>query len=419
MIGHHATGAKPIATPAQTVRLIPWYRFCLSLMFWQAAWFLYFQNALSAAEAILLYAVYDIATTVLEVPSGYLSDRLGRRRTLIAAATAQAIGAGLLAMGGGFAVFAAGQIMLGTGAALLSGTDSSLLYESLAEDGQADMIEAQEVRAWRFSFAGFALSAITGGAMALYSDALPFLAGAGAAVCAIWIASRFHEPAHARPSSAIPLKSLGIAFRTPVLTWLFVLSLLMYGYSHIPFVFGQPFILEALDSTGFAATAPLVSGAVTTVMMLLSVAASVIAVRLRDGWGLSMLLLIAFGMQIALAGALALSNSLIVVGLLFLRMVPDALSRPFILARIQPMLSDDSRATYLSLQSLAGRVLFAGSLILASGVASDAGQMAYADLQVVLGGYALFGLLCLIGLALAARHVPLNVKTAPSTEGRS
>mgnify|MGYP003564626886 CR=1 FL=1 len=71
---------------AANVPLYRWSRFLRNLLFWQAVWFLYFQNSLSAAEAILLYAVYDVATTALEVPSGYMSDRIGRRFTLLASA---------------------------------------------------------------------------------------------------------------------------------------------------------------------------------------------------------------------------------------------------------------------------------------------------------------------------------------------
>ena len=52
----------------RNITLYRWSRFLRSLTFWQATWFLYFQNVLSGAEAILLYAVYDVATTVLEVP---------------------------------------------------------------------------------------------------------------------------------------------------------------------------------------------------------------------------------------------------------------------------------------------------------------------------------------------------------------
>ncbi|MBM7068704.1 hypothetical protein [Actibacterium sp. 188UL27-1] len=45
-------------------------------------------------------AIYDVATTVLEVPSGYMSDRLGRRMTLIASAAFGVAGAVLLGVGG-------------------------------------------------------------------------------------------------------------------------------------------------------------------------------------------------------------------------------------------------------------------------------------------------------------------------------
>ena len=58
----------------RNVSLYSWFRFFRELIFWQAIWFLYFQNALTPAEAILLYAVYDVSTTLLEVPSGWFSD---------------------------------------------------------------------------------------------------------------------------------------------------------------------------------------------------------------------------------------------------------------------------------------------------------------------------------------------------------
>ena len=171
-----------ITGATRNVAIYPWFKFCQSLIFWQAIWFLYFQNELSAAEAILLYAIYDVATTALEVPSGYMSDRLGRRFTLIASAIAGIAGAALLALGNSFWVFALAQVLLGAKIAFASGTDSALLYESLAATGRQNEIERQELKAWRFSFSALAISAVMGGALALQTDALPFFASAGS-VC--------------------------------------------------------------------------------------------------------------------------------------------------------------------------------------------------------------------------------------------
>nr|WP_214650060.1 MFS transporter [Palleronia pontilimi] len=377
------------------------------MLFWQAIWFLYFQSELSAAEAIVLYAIYDVATFTLEVPSGYASDRLGRKPTLLLAALSGAVGSAAIAFGGDFAWFALGQAALGTAAALASGADSAFLYESLKAKGDGHRIEDEELRAWRFSFSAFALSAVAGGALALLSFALPFgltaLAFAGAAC----IALAFTEPPHDLTEAGGTLEGLRASVSHPVLAWLFVLAMLMYGYSHIPFVFGQPFIRSALETIGIAESTALVSGLVTAAMMALSVATSWGAPRVKRALGLAGLLLMAFAMQIVLTGVLALTANALAIGLLFLRMVPDSLSKPFILARVQPLLRDGTRATYLSLQSMAGRALFSGSLFLAAGASSRVGEMSHDQMQPILTAYALVGLLALIGLALWSRRVAL------------
>ena len=403
------TQAAPLS---RNIALYPWFKFAQSLIFWQAVWFLYFQNVLSPAEAIILYAVYDISVTVLEVPSGYASDRFGRRWTLVAGALCAVLGSGLLAMGSVFAVFALGQFFLGAGAALASGTDSALLYESLADEGREAEVEAQETRALQFSLTGFALSAVTGGAMALVNLPVTFVAAALAMGVSTLIAWRFVEPP--RPDGPRArggqLPAMGAALRLPVLRWIFALAVVMYGFSHLPFVFGQPFILEALDRVGLAGQAPLVSGGVTAIMMGLSVVASLFALRLKDRLGLPGILLLAFGMQIGLIAVLTLTQSWLAIAVLFLRIVPDALSRPFIMGRIQPLLEDAVRATYVSFQNLCGKLLFAGSLLLASVSASDVGALPYGDIRMILGWYVAAGLVVWITLALSARRAGVAAK---------
>ena len=67
------------------------------------------------------------------------------------------------------------------------------------------------------------------------------------------------------------------------------------------------------------------------------------------------------------------------------------------------MLTDDTRATYLSLQSFLGRILFGISLYTASFVASDTASMSLPELRLVLGAYAMAGLLCFAVLAVTAK----------------
>jgi MFS family permease len=389
---------------SRNLSLYPWFKFVQSLVFWQATWFLYFESQLSAAEAILLYVVYDIATTIFEVPSGYMSDRLGRKLTLICAGISGVGATTLLVVGDGFFLFAVANILLGASAAFASGTDSALLYESLHADGRATEVEQAELTAWRFGFAALALSALSGGWLALYDPIYPYIGTALSAVLLLVLTAFLREPPH---GPVMPhrenLNTIAQNLTQPTLIWLLCLALVMYVFSHIPFVFGQPFIREALTNAGYAAQTPLISGGVTFTMMILSILVSLIALPLRTALGLPTTLLLAFGMQIALTFALSASNGLFVITLLFFRMVPDSLSQPFIKARIQPLLKDSVRATYMSLQSLAGRVIFAVTLSLSAGQTADDAPLPYDDMQVILMGYVSLGVVVFAALALTAK----------------
>ena len=396
----------------RNIALYPWFKFFQNLLFWQATWFLFFQSELSAAQAVLIYVFYDIATTVFEVPSGYLSDRVGRKFTLILSALAGLVSTLMQGFGSEFWMFALAQVALGAHIAFASGTDSALLYESLADEGREGEVEEHELKAWRFNFAALGISALIGGAMAYVDLRLPYFANAAAFALLLLVVFRFTErgktESHTPKTERRRIKALRSALASPVLIWLFALSALMYGFSHLPFVFGQPFILTALERLDLAANAPLVSGAVTALMMLVSVLTSWLAPGIKARLGLLGILLLAFGLQIALVGGLALTGSALAIGFLLLRMVPNSLSRPFILARIQPALTDDVRATYLSIQSLFARLLFAASLFLAAGSASDVGVMSYPEIRLILAAYAAVGLIAFVALLFYGRRVALD-----------
>ncbi|MGR3501830.1 MFS transporter [Pseudaestuariivita sp.] len=394
---------------ARNIRLYPWYAFAKNLMFWQAVWFLYLEGLVTAAGAIALYAALELSITLLEVPSGYLSDRVGRRRTLLLAAVAGALGALLLYLGTGYAILLAGMVLLGAGGAFASGTDSALLYESLRAEGRQDDVAREELRAWRMSFAALAVSAVTGGLFAQVSPALPFLATALAHGAQLAITWQFRLP-HSVPqvSEAQRFGEMRATLRHPVLLWLLALMVGMYILGHIPFVFGQPFIAAALDGVGLGTEAPLVSGLVTALMMAVSVAGTWLALPARRALGLPRLLLVAFAAHVALTAVLAVSQTAFAILFLVLRKLPDALARAFITARIQPLLADEVRATFLSFVSLVARLVFAGSLFLAAGGAQGADTMTFAALARVLGAYALLGLALWLALWWTARRLPLE-----------
>ncbi len=106
----------------------------------------YQSNGLSMKDIMVLQAVYSVAIVILEIPSGYLADVIGRRKTLIIGAMFGTIGFTTYSLSFGFVGFLVAEIILGIGQSCISGADSAMLYDSLLEKGQVKKYTRFEVR---------------------------------------------------------------------------------------------------------------------------------------------------------------------------------------------------------------------------------------------------------------------------------
>jgi MFS family permease len=88
-------------------------------------------RGLSMEEIMRLQAIFAISVVVLEVPSGYVSDMLGRKRCLVLAGLLHGVAFSLLAWTTSFEGLAVYQLTAALGVSLYSGSDVALLYDSL------------------------------------------------------------------------------------------------------------------------------------------------------------------------------------------------------------------------------------------------------------------------------------------------
>ena len=403
----HLTDCKSFMN--RNIVLYPYFQFCRSLLFWQAIWFLYFESVVTASQAILLAAIVDLSTVILEVPSGYFSDYLGRRLTLTIGLIASMAGCLLLFGSTSFAVFAVAQVLLGAGNAFVSGTDNALLYDSLADQNRQDEVAAQEVRAWRFSYSALAISAVAGGYLSMETFRPAYLITAIALLAGLVIVFLFRDPPHphAYTATAGPWRQMGLVlsrFQDRALLWIFAFAVGAYVLSHVPYVFAQPYLKETLAKAGYAADTPVVSGILIAAMMSVSVIAGTFVLALRKRIGTIGNLLLAMLMQTGLILALAFLVHPAAIFLLVLRMVPDALSRPLILEIIHPRIESGYRATYLSFQNLFGRLTLSGTLFLAAWFTSGSESVTEATLRTILPYYGAAGVILIDVLAMTARR---------------
>ncbi|MDX2051686.1 MAG: MFS transporter [Polyangiaceae bacterium] len=81
-------------------------------------------------------AFFSLVAAVCEVPSGYLADRLGYRRSLLLASLIITLGWAIYAAASGLGTLLLAEALHGIGFSLISGADTALLFESLKHHGR-------------------------------------------------------------------------------------------------------------------------------------------------------------------------------------------------------------------------------------------------------------------------------------------
>lgn len=91
----------------------------------------FLSKGLTMSQIFMLQATFGITVALFEVPSGYLSDLWGRKKTMIVGSIFEALGFSFLLFADTYVDFIIYEILLALGLSLISGTDISILYDSL------------------------------------------------------------------------------------------------------------------------------------------------------------------------------------------------------------------------------------------------------------------------------------------------
>jgi MFS family permease len=138
----------------------------------------YKSNGLELHQILTLQSAYSLAIVLLEIPTGYLADRWGRKNTMIIGALLGFAGYFIYSVSHNFYSFLCAELVLGVGQSFVSGTDSAMLYDSLLSLKQKKKYSLLEGRMSAFGNFAEALAGILGGLMAVVSLRLPYMAQA-------------------------------------------------------------------------------------------------------------------------------------------------------------------------------------------------------------------------------------------------
>ena len=218
-----------------------------------------------------------------------------------------------------------------------------------------------------------AIATFSGGALGLIDLRLAYgfsLLGAMTMGLLVW---QFSEPEHANTEQEVSrgfikvLLSCFARLRDPVLLWIFLMMIALYAMAHIVFEFYQPYIsllnISMFDATEYAS---LVSGVVISISMFGGALAARFSVSWHSRLGLVGLFAVAALIQLSIVGGMALLVHSSILILVFTRNFPMSLVHAPVNAAIAPRINSSQRATYLSLQGLSERLVFALFLLVLS-----------------------------------------------------
>jgi MFS family permease len=326
----------------------------LGFILWVPIWVVFLQRkGLALTQIGVLEGFAWVLTAALEVPTGAIADRFGRKASIAMGAFLYSVAMFLILADALSPGFLLGYALWNSSMAFVSGADSALLYDSLKAGGRASEAAKQTGRYAAIQQASQGIASLIGAALATIDITLCFTICGLTGLAATALVLTVKEPPRREDESASPLgywknlrTAVGIAARHPIVRALLLLNAAILVMPLVVYyVLLQPYAIDV--------GLPLASlGIVVLAVQVTTVAASWLAHRVAGRFELT---------TIVTAGVVVLITATVILGafpsipsiafMLAVALVP-ALVGPLMSARIHDLIPSEQRATILSLGAL-------------------------------------------------------------------
>ena len=316
----------------------------------------YQENGLDMHQIMVLQAIYSVSIVVLEIPSGYIADVIGRRRTLILGVILGTIGMSIYSISYGFLGFLVAELILGFGQSFVSGADSALLYDSLLDNQKEKEYIKYEGRMVSIGNVAEAFAGIAGGLLALISLRTNYYVQTGVAFLSVPAAILLIEPGRHMRLGVFNFRTIlnvvtdSLFINKELRTNIFLSAII--GTATLTMAwFAQPYF-------EFVELPLSLFGIMWTLLNLTVGFAAMLAYRVERRLGASFTVLV-LALMIP-AGYLALGqlSSIWAISILFFFYIVRGIATPVLKDYIHRLTSSEVRATVLSVRNFIIRICF-------------------------------------------------------------
>nr|WP_320120356.1 MFS transporter [uncultured Marinifilum sp.] len=317
----------------------------------------YQENGLSMQDVLTLKGIYSVAVVVLEIPSGYIADVWGRKKSLILGSILGCLGFIVYSFSHDFYGFLIAEIILGIGSSFISGSDSAMLYDSLLKMGKGKDYLKQESRIMSVGNFAEALAGIAGGSLALISLRTPFVFQSFIAFIAIPASLLLIDPNQNSAKIKVGFNHILSIIKfslwdNAILRWNIVLSSVIGCATLTLAWFIQPYLR---DLNLEVSTIGVIWTLLNLTVGFVALSAHKIEAYLGK-IGTSIFIVLGISLGFILTGWF---NSLIGVGVLFFFYIVRGIATPVLKDYINRITKSEMRATVLSVRNFIIRICFA------------------------------------------------------------
>jgi MFS family permease len=356
------------------------------------------QNGLSMTQIMLLESIFAAAVLLLEIPTGYVADEFGRKKTIVLASIFGLAGISYYSMSYGFGQFAVSEVLLAFGASLMSGADSAMMYDTLKGLGREGKYKEVEGKMGYYDLVANVLAASATGFILVYGLRYTLYASIPFFLCAAVLSFGLVEPKreiqkHPKGHAYRLYKICRFAlYKNKEVRLLILYSALLSAVGTIGFWLYQPYMQQSGVALKYF-------GVVFASFSLFAAISSKMAHSIENKLGKRWSLVVA-GASL-LVGFALLGKFMLIFGAVFILLLqlPRGFVFPVIKGYINQITWSDKRATVLSISSLVSRLIFVAASPIVGKVV---------DLYGVQSGFLILAAVTLVGggilLLLMKKH---------------
>ena len=235
----------------KNVKLLAWFNFFTDFKLYAPLAIIYFSQITgSYALGTSIFSIAMISSALFEVPTGVLSDFIGRKKTIMLGALCSILYTSFYALGFSYWILVLGAILEGLSRSFYSGNNDALLYNTLSETGNEDSFHNYLGKTTSMFQLSAGISALIGGVIAgVYFPAVFWLSALSQVVCFI-LSLKIIEPRFKRNESGNVYnhlqKSIKYFIKNPKLRLLSISSIFTYGFGEASYQFRGAFFSSIL-----------------------------------------------------------------------------------------------------------------------------------------------------------------------------